>query len=158
MTQKAKSIAEILRQQLHQRADSRFQPTDPLGRPDSKTNAELLGKVLLEEALKGKQWAVEMYFAYIEGRPAVTTSNASGTGQVERKIDDLTRNKLNKLAEKHGAKIIEATVKPEAPAAPADAQPAGSDPPQQPADDDESGGSDAADDPAAAARAILDML
>lgn len=61
------------------------------------SNAEMLAAVVMREAVKGKQWAVEMVRDQTEGKPVRAAQVNNGEGEVEDMLDRVSTNKLNQF-------------------------------------------------------------
>ncbi len=69
--------------------------------------AEVLTAKLVRLALdpaKANRWVVEMIYAYVAGKPAQTTDDSDQGRHIEGRLDDITTEHLNALAQQFKAK------------------------------------------------------
>jgi predicted HAD superfamily phosphohydrolase len=64
------------------------------------TNAEALAAVVMAEALKGKQWAIECVRDQTEGKPVRAAQVNNSGEEVEEMLDRVSAMRLNTLAGK----------------------------------------------------------
>lgn len=99
-------LSKWLRELLGRNAPIEFQEQAELlaGEP-GKTNAEVIAEAVLAAAREGKQWAIELVHDRTEGKPVQAIKPDEGDRSVEERINDVTVQHLNDLANGLAAKL-----------------------------------------------------
>lgn len=64
------------------------------------TNAEVLGAVIMGQAIAGKQWAVELVRDQTEGKPQRAAQEGNAPKETEDFLDRVGKNHLNEIAKR----------------------------------------------------------
>ena len=96
-------LAKLLREKLGETADLEFQNiTNPIpGQPTTSfvTNGDVLVDKIMKLAVEGKQWAMQLVFDYVEGKPAQASTEDAESRQTEQRLDEISSEHLNQFAE-----------------------------------------------------------
>ena len=92
-------LLPLIRAKLTQPGPDTFQKIDPsTGNLGQRTEAELLVDALFHAARNGERFALEMIFFSVDGKPATAEKQIDADTTVEDKLDDVTREHLNRLS------------------------------------------------------------